>query len=63
MNTRYHRYIIAIADCGTVTAAARQLRISAPALSKFLKKQEALLGVPLFFLHQTRMYLTEAGNV
>lgn len=63
MNTRYHRYIIAIADCGTVTAAARQLGISAPALSKFLKKQEALLGVPLFFQHQKRMYLTEAGKV
>lgn len=63
MNTRYHRYIVTIADCGTITAAARQLGISAPALSKFLKKQEELLGVPLFFHHQKQMYLTEAGKI
>lgn len=63
MNTRYHRYVVTIADCGTITAAARQLGISTPALSKFLKKQEELLGVPLFFHHQKQMYLTEAGKI
>lgn len=63
MNTRYYQYITAIADHGTITAAARQLGISAPALSKFLKKQESLLGVPLFFHYQKRLYLTDAGKV
>ncbi|MSQ57793.1 MAG: LysR family transcriptional regulator [Limnohabitans sp.] len=37
-----------IADCGSLTAAARERRTTQPALSKQLKRLENQLGVPLF---------------
>ncbi len=57
------RYFRAIAAAGHMTRAARELRISQPALSAMLKKLEAEVGAEL--LHRTGrgVELTDAGRV
>ncbi|WBW50035.1 LysR family transcriptional regulator [Peptoniphilus equinus] len=42
-------YICQIAECGTLSEAARRLYITQPALSNFLSKLELNLGGPLFY--------------
>ena len=48
------RYIVTIADTGTVTKAARQLNISQPSISAALQTVEDSLGVHLFLRHHAR---------
>lgn len=57
------RYFRAIAQSGHMTRAARELRISQPALSAMLKKLEAEVGAQL--LHRTGrgVELTDAGRI
>ncbi len=52
---------IAIADTGTVHAAAEQLGVSQPALSRRLQRLEDALGVKLFARSLQRLRLSEAG--
>lgn len=47
-------YIVAVADCGTVSMAARQLNISQPSVSSALNSVEETLGVQLFLRHHAR---------
>ena len=56
-------YIVAIADTGNLTQAAKRLYISQPTLSIFLKKLEAELGVSLFLRAGNRMVPTHAGEL
>lgn len=63
MNISQLPYIIAIASTGNLSAAARQLGISQPALSKFLKNTERDVGQELFFRSQNRYIPTPAGQV
>ena len=48
MNLKQARYIRAIAQEGGVTAAARKLYVSQPALSQMLRQVEEELGTGLF---------------
>lgn len=48
MNTRQLRHFLAVMDLGTLSAAAEQVHLSLPALSRSLKALEDSLGVPLF---------------
>lgn len=63
MNIAQLPYIIAIASTGSLSAAARQLGISQPALSKFLKKTERDVGQELFFRNHNRYVPTPAGQI
>ena len=47
-----HRYFLAIARAGSLTAAARTLKVSQPTVSRRLETMESNLGVRLF--HRTR---------
>lgn len=50
MNTRQYNYLLTIASCEGLSAAAKKLGVTQAALSKFLAEQERLLGVKLFLL-------------
>ncbi|MFD8612814.1 LysR family transcriptional regulator [Streptomyces sp. NPDC059631] len=57
------RYFAAVAEAGTVTEAARRLRIAQPSLSQQIKQLERRVGAPLFRRLPRGMELTEAGRL
>ncbi|MFD1213698.1 LysR family transcriptional regulator [Arthrobacter sp. GCM10027362] len=62
MNFRRLQYFLAVVDAGTVTAAAEQLRIAQPALSRQIKTLERELKLVLFEPQGNRLALTQAGR-
>ena len=52
-----------VAEVGSVTAAARRLHLTQPAVSTQLRKLEDDMGLPLFHRSSSGMLLTEAGRV
>lgn len=56
------RQLDAIARTGTVSAAAREVHLSQPALSRSVKRLEEELGAPLFTRAGRRLELNEAGR-
>jgi len=61
MDLRHLRYFLAVADSGSVAAAARQLHIVQPALSRQIRDLEEELGAPLFSRSAKGVELTAAG--
>ena len=57
------RVVKAVADFGSLTAAAQSLGYSQPALSQQMRRLEARLGLPLLERAGRRMRLTEAGRI
>jgi DNA-binding transcriptional LysR family regulator len=56
------RYLVSVADLGSVTEASRQLGISQPAISGAIAETEANLGTQIFVRHHARgVSLTAAG--
>ncbi|MBR2812596.1 MAG: LysR family transcriptional regulator [Solobacterium sp.] len=55
--------ILAVAEHGTLSEAARQLGVSQPALSKSMARLEKLLGVSLFVRDRNRLILNETGKL
>lgn len=53
--------LAAFRRCGTLVAAAQELRISQPALSRAMRKLEDEMGVELFTRSKNRMELNENG--
>lgn len=53
----------AFARTGTLSAAAQELHVTQPALSRSMRKLEAELGVPLFDRRRTRISLNETGRL
>jgi DNA-binding transcriptional LysR family regulator len=53
--------LMCIADLGSISKAADQLRIAQPALSRQIRMLEAELGVQLFDRHGRGMVITSAG--
>lgn len=62
MDFREMVYITTVADCRSVTAAARKLYISQPSLSHIISKVEQDVGVPLFDRKTSPITLTYAGE-
>lgn len=62
MELRHLRYFLAVAELGTVTAAAGRFHIAQPAISRQLQRLEHDLGVALFVRHGPRLGLTDAGR-
>ena len=48
MNFKHLQTFVTICECGTVSRAAAQLRITQPALSRRIKALQEELGLPLF---------------
>lgn len=57
------RYFVAVADAGKMTAAARDLHVAQPSVSKQLRKLEAELGAALFERGKAGVSLTDAGQI
>lgn len=62
MDIRVLKYFVQVAKDHNFTRAAEHLYISQPALSKMIKKLESELGVPLFDIRTTGVYLTDFGE-
>lgn len=62
MEFHHLRYFVAVAEELSVTAAARRLHLSQPALSRQIQSLEEELGVTLFERRRQRIHLTEAGR-
>jgi DNA-binding transcriptional LysR family regulator len=62
MNYRRLEYFLAVVDAGTVTAAAEELRIAQPALSRQLRTLEREVRMALFETRGNRLVLTQAGH-
>ncbi|MGH8145070.1 MAG: LysR family transcriptional regulator [Rhodanobacteraceae bacterium] len=63
MNHHHLAVFSAIAETGSISAAAQRLHISQPALSRELKDFEARMGVTLFERLPRGMRMTHAGEV
>lgn len=62
IDQRRCKYIKTIAECHSFSGAARQLYVSQPSLSRFVRKVEEELGVELFERDAVPLGLTEAGR-
>jgi DNA-binding transcriptional LysR family regulator len=62
MNDRHLKYIIAIAETGSITTASKKLYISQPSLSNLLSSVEKELGAPLFERSPLGLVPTYAGE-
>lgn len=56
-------YLLTVAEEKNITAAARKLFISQPALSRMILDLESSLGTPLFVRDRGNLRLTQAGEV
>lgn len=63
MDVTQQQYIIALAECGSITKAAKYLGVSQPAISNWLRNIEQQLGVPLVIRSRSNLVLTPAGTV
>lgn len=55
--------LVTFQKCGTLSAAAEELHISQPALSRSMQKLESILDVTLFERTKNRLQLTETGKI
>ena len=63
LSLRQLRYVVAAADAGNVTEAARRLNVSQPSISSAIAEVESYVGVPLFIRRHARgVTLTLAGE-
>ena len=63
MELQQLRYFVAVADTGKFTAAARDLHVAQPSISKQVRKLEDELGAALLERRRTGVALTDAGAI
>lgn len=61
-DTRLLAYFLAVVDAGTVTQAARELRIAQPSVSFAIRELERQFGSPVFDRVGRRLVLNETGR-
>ncbi|GAA4834151.1 hypothetical protein GCM10023354_12100 [Garicola koreensis] len=62
METRLLRYFVAVVDAGTVSAAADELHMTQPGLSRQIRQLEQQLGLTLFSRAGGRLQLSSQGR-
>lgn len=62
MQLQQMRYVLAAAEKGNFSSAAKGLFISQPSLSQQIANLEKELGIPLFIRHSKSVTLTDAGR-
>lgn len=63
MDLKELRYVVALADEGSISGAAANLYMAQSSLSQFLQQYEASIGSQLFYRTSTGIRLTSAGAV
>lgn len=63
MELKEIQYILAIAECGSISKAAQKLYIGQPSLSQFLKNYEVQCGYPLFIRTPRGLVPTKEGDL
>lgn len=61
MTIQFLKYIVAVAEIGSITEAAKQLHISQPSLSAALKEAEKEVGFRIFTRSRSGIALTKEG--
>jgi DNA-binding transcriptional LysR family regulator len=59
---RQMRLVLALAETGSVSGAARMMHVTQPTASMQLKDVADAIGLPIYEVVARRVYLTEAGN-
>lgn len=62
MDIKVLRYFLALCETGSITAAARELNMTQPALTRQMKALEEELGDQLFIRKKKGIMLTDAGE-
>lgn len=62
MTLQQLKYIIAIAECGSITSAAKKLLVAQPSLSKSVSELEKEMGITIFCRNNRGVYLSEEGS-
>lgn len=62
MDRRQLEYFLAVAECGSISAAARRLGVSQPTVSESVARMEAENGLPLLRRTGRGVVLTDAGR-
>jgi DNA-binding transcriptional LysR family regulator len=62
MNVQQLRYLVAVSDFGSVSAAARSLRVTQPVISRSVRAFEIEHGLTVFCLSGRRLVPTAAGR-
>lgn len=62
MTLQQLKYVITIAECGSITAAAQKLLVAQPSLSKSVSELEKEMGITLFCRSNRGVYLSEEGT-
>lgn len=63
MNLKTQEYICTLAECGSITEAAKRLYISQPALSMYISNVEKSMGIQLFDRSGKNLKLTYTGEL
>ena len=63
MKLKVIEYFIAVAEAGSINAAAQKLYVAQPSLTKAIKAMEDELGIELFIRTNSGISLTEAGRI
>lgn len=63
MNKAQLKYLLAIAECGSMSTASQMLEVSRPTLSQQIKQLEAELDIVLFERNGRKLVLTPAGEI
>lgn len=56
------RYLVSIAQCGSITKAAKNLFVSQPSLTKTIREIEEEIGFPIFQRTKSGILLTRSGE-
>ena len=62
MTLQQLKYIITIAECGSITSAAGKLLVAQPSLSKSVSELEKEMGITIFYRNNRGVYLSEDGS-
>ena len=59
MTLQQLKYVITIAECGSITSAAKKLLVAQPSLSKSVSELEKEMDINIFFRNNRGIYLSE----